>query len=91
VAWTLVYDTIYAHQDAKDDARIGMRSTALHFGGDTKRWLTGFSAAMVAGLCAAGFANEAGPLFYAGAAGAGLHLGRQARGRDGDASKKRWG
>ena len=32
VFWTLGYDTIYAHQDKKDDAKIGVRSTALLWG-----------------------------------------------------------
>jgi hypothetical protein len=32
VSWTVVYDTLYAHQDKKDDARLGLRSTALTFG-----------------------------------------------------------
>ena len=34
VAWTLVYDTIYAHQDKTDDAKLGLQSTALTFGSD---------------------------------------------------------
>eukprot|EP01017_Pseudomicrothorax_dubius_P002896 TRINITY_DN10266_c0_g1_i2.p1 TRINITY_DN10266_c0_g1~~TRINITY_DN10266_c0_g1_i2.p1 ORF type:complete len:266 (+),score=21.23 TRINITY_DN10266_c0_g1_i2:340-1137(+) len=29
VVWTVLYDTIYAHQDKKDDALIGVKSTAL--------------------------------------------------------------
>ena len=37
IFWTLGYDTIYAHQDTKDDARIGIKSTALMFGKHTKR------------------------------------------------------
>lgn len=36
VCWTLGYDTIYAHQDTLDDARIGVRSTALRLGDNTK-------------------------------------------------------
>lgn len=28
ICWTLVYDTIYAFQDIKDDERIGVKSTA---------------------------------------------------------------
>lgn len=32
IFWTLGYDTIYAHQDKVDDARAGMKSTALLFG-----------------------------------------------------------
>ena len=79
VAWTLVYDTIYAHQDAVDDAAIGVRSTALRFGDDTPRWLTGFSAATVAGLAAAGHAAGVGWPYYVGVAAAGAHLAWQAR------------
>ena len=37
VTWTLVYDTIYAHQDAKEDAKLGLKSTALTFGSDEKQ------------------------------------------------------
>lgn len=29
VAWTVSYDTIYAHQDKRDDAALGLRSSAL--------------------------------------------------------------
>jgi 4-hydroxybenzoate polyprenyltransferase len=47
IAWTLHYDTIYAHQDKEDDALIGVKSTALKFGARTKPWLGGFSIATV--------------------------------------------
>lgn len=33
IFWTLAYDTIYAHQDTEDDLRVGIKSTALLFGG----------------------------------------------------------
>ncbi|KQT65123.1 MULTISPECIES: 4-hydroxybenzoate octaprenyltransferase [unclassified Aureimonas] len=36
IAWTVGYDTIYAHQDKEDDALIGVRSTARLFGRKTK-------------------------------------------------------
>lgn len=36
VFWTLGYDTIYAHQDKADDARIGVRSTALRLAANTR-------------------------------------------------------
>jgi 4-hydroxybenzoate polyprenyltransferase len=42
VAWTLYYDTIYAHQDREDDALIGVKSTARLFGNQSRRWLWGF-------------------------------------------------
>ena len=45
--WTLGYDTIYAHQDKEDDALIGVKSTALKFGEDSKKWVSGFYAVML--------------------------------------------
>ena len=47
VTWTLVYDTIYAHQDKRDDEKLGLKSTALTFGRDElqhKRILHGLAA-----------------------------------------------
>ena len=48
IAWTLFYDTIYAHQDREDDALIGVKSTARLFAADTPRWLRRFLVASVA-------------------------------------------
>ena len=42
IAWVIGYDTIYAHQDAEDDALIGIKSTALLFGAGTHRALMVF-------------------------------------------------
>ena len=42
IAWVIGYDTIYAHQDAEDDALIGIKSTALLFGDRTKPALAVF-------------------------------------------------
>src|SRR5262249_31688183 len=42
IAWTIGYDTIYAHQDKEDDALIGVRSTALLFGARTRAYLAVF-------------------------------------------------
>lgn len=36
IAWTLGYDTIYAHQDKKDDAIIGIKSSALRLQENTR-------------------------------------------------------
>lgn len=47
IAWTLFYDTIYAHQDTEDDELIGIKSTARLFGDDTPRWLRYFLVATV--------------------------------------------
>jgi 4-hydroxybenzoate polyprenyltransferase len=56
--WTLVYDTIYAHQDARDDAAAGVKSTALRFGRFSRFWVLGFAALMV------GFFDLAGDLAH---------------------------
>ena len=48
IAWTLFYDTIYAHQDAEDDELVGIKSTARLFGTDTANWLKYFLVATVA-------------------------------------------
>ncbi len=45
IAWTLFYDTIYAHQDKEDDALIGVKSTARLFGAASRPWLWGFAGA----------------------------------------------
>ncbi len=47
IAWTLFYDTIYAHQDTEDDALIGIKSTARLFGAATPQWLRRFLVATV--------------------------------------------
>ena len=47
IAWTLFYDTIYAHQDTEDDALIGVKSTARLFGDASSQWLRRFLMATV--------------------------------------------
>ncbi|MCV3769674.1 MAG: 4-hydroxybenzoate octaprenyltransferase [Wolbachia pipientis] len=42
IFWTLSYDTIYAHQDRRDDEKLGIKSTALYFGNAIKSWLKKF-------------------------------------------------
>ncbi|CAO5681961.1 MAG: 4-hydroxybenzoate octaprenyltransferase [Holosporales bacterium] len=37
IFWTLAYDTIYAFQDEKDDAIIGVKSTAVYFKNHPKK------------------------------------------------------
>ncbi|PIA41799.1 hypothetical protein AQUCO_02200314v1 [Aquilegia coerulea] len=55
VLWTLVYDTIYAHQDKEDDLKVGVKSTALRFGDLTKNWVTGFGIACISSLALSGW------------------------------------
>ena len=54
IAWTLGYDTIYAHQDKEDDALIGVKSSALALGNKTRPWLFIFYAAAIVLWAAAG-------------------------------------
>jgi 4-hydroxybenzoate polyprenyltransferase len=78
IFWTLGYDTIYAHQDKEDDARIGVKSSALALGARTRPFLFAFYAAALALWAAAGLSVDLGVLFWAGLAGAGLQLYWQA-------------
>ena len=78
IAWTLGYDTIYAHQDKEDDLAIGVKSSALALGARTRPWLMVFYAAAVAGLAGAGVAAEVAWPYYVGVALAALLLGWQA-------------
>ena len=74
ILWTLGYDTIYAHQDREDDILIGVKSTALRFGKNTARWLTGFYCGTVALIGVSGYLVGLGWGFYAVLALAASHL-----------------
>jgi len=54
IAWTLGYDTIYAHQDKEDDVLIGVKSSALALGPRTRRSLFVFYALAAALWAASG-------------------------------------
>jgi len=84
ILWVIGYDTIYAHQDKEDDAIVGVRSTALHFGGKTKQYLIVlYGGALL--LFAGAFAAAEVPFpALAGLVAAGAHLWRQIRVLDTD-------
>ncbi len=77
IFWTLAYDTIYAHQDTQDDMLIGVKSTALQFGENTRNWLIGFFAAALLAIDAALWLAHASPLAHIGVAVAALHAAWQ--------------
>lgn len=77
VMWTLIYDTIYAHQDKEDDIKVGVKSTALRFQEQTKPWLSGFTVAMMSGLVAAGINAEQTLPYYAVLSAVAIHLTHQ--------------
>jgi 4-hydroxybenzoate polyprenyltransferase len=80
IAWTVGYDTIYAHQDKEDDALIGVRSTARLFGAASARWIALFYALALLGFGAAGAAAELSWPFWIALAAAGLQLAWQVKG-----------
>ena len=89
IAWTLFYDTIYAHQDTEDDALIGVKSTARLFGDKSPQWLRRFLMVTVGlmGLAAIFAALPAAPVLalaiaLAGPWAMGWHMAWQLRGLD---------
>ena len=74
VAWTLGYDTIYAHQDKDDDALIGVKSSALRLGASTRPALAAFYASTLALFAAAGALTNVHILFYAALTPAAAHF-----------------
>ena len=79
IAWTLGYDTIYAHQDKEDDALIGVKSSARRLGGATRPWLFAFYGVALGLLALAGALAQLSWPFYIGLAGAGAQLAWQAK------------
>ncbi|PKS13100.1 hypothetical protein jhhlp_000441 [Lomentospora prolificans] len=69
IAWTILYDMIYAHMDRKDDVKAGIKSMAVKHDAETKRVLTGLGLVQVGLLAAAGVASGAGPLYFVGSCG----------------------
>lgn len=77
ICWTLLYDTIYAHQDKMDDLIVGIKSTALKFGSRTKTYLCGFSTVMIAGLITSGALVAQTWPYYTAVGIVGTHLANQ--------------
>jgi 4-hydroxybenzoate polyprenyltransferase len=77
VAWTLAYDTIYAHQDKEDDALIGLKSTALKFGDATIWWLALFFFLALALIDAAIWLAGGSLIAHMGVAAAAMHAAWQ--------------
>jgi 4-hydroxybenzoate polyprenyltransferase len=77
ILWTVGYDTIYAHQDRRDDAIVGVRSTARLFGRYTRMSIGGLFAATVVALAVALALVGAGWPAYFGLAAFAGHLAWQ--------------
>ena len=79
IAWTLGYDTIYAHQDKEDDIKIGVKSTALRLGAQSREWIAGFYAAAIVFWGLAGMLNHNQAPYFVGLTLAAGHLFWQVR------------
>ena len=77
IAWTLAYDTIYAHQDKEDDALIGLKSTALKFGDKSLWWLGLFFFLALALVDGAIWLAGGSLIAHVGVAAAALHAAWQ--------------
>lgn len=72
---TLIYDTLYAHQDTRDDQQLGLRSTALTFGTQSRCIMSTLLVCYTAALLQLGVVNDLSWMYYTVAvAGSSLHL-----------------
>ncbi|MGE3529323.1 MAG: 4-hydroxybenzoate octaprenyltransferase [Methyloceanibacter sp.] len=78
VAWTIGYDTIYAHQDRDEDGVLGLKSTALRFGRASYSWLASLYTFAFLAITLAGVLAHAGTAFLVGMGAAGAQLAWQA-------------
>lgn len=79
ISWTVGYDTIYAHQDKRDDALLGIGSTALAFGQRSWMWVAGFYLLSLSSLVAAGWGAGVGVIFFLSLVVGGWQLAGQLR------------
>jgi len=79
IFWTLGYDTIYAHQDKKDDLIVGVKSSALKLKDKTRPWLFVFYTLTVMLLAEAGRIADLSWPFYLALALCGVQLLWQAK------------
>ena len=64
ILWTIIYDTIYAHQDVKDDIKAGIKSLAVLYREQTKTLLWQLLALMSSLLVACGQQSQMGYAYY---------------------------
>ncbi|KAL4862871.1 hypothetical protein BDV12DRAFT_178292 [Aspergillus spectabilis] len=62
--WTIIYDTIYAHQDIVDDKKAGIKSLAVLYGAQTKPLLWQLLVAKTALLVMCGRLGEMSVVYY---------------------------
>lgn len=73
VLWVILYDTIYAYQDRRDDLKCGVKSSAIWVG-DRKYLLNGMVAPIGFGMLVSGFMASQSLPYYIGIAVCMYHL-----------------
>lgn len=67
--WTVVYDTIYAHQDVADDAKAGVKGMALRFRDSTKTLASVLTVGLLVLLVICGVYARFGTVYFVGTVG----------------------
>ena len=81
IIWAMIYDTVYAHQDLKDDLKAGIKSLAVLYRDRTKVLLWQLLVSMIILLLMCGWLSKMGVIYYVVAVGGtmtslGLMIGR---------------
>ena len=81
IIWAMIYDTVYAHQDLKDDLKAGIKSLAVLYRDRTKVLLWQLLVSMIILLLMCGWLSRTGVIYYVVAVGGtmtslGLMIGR---------------
>ena len=77
IAWQIGYDTVYAYVDVRDDARLGLKSTAILFGNRGKACIGLFYAMAVAAWSVGGWLTGMSLPYATGMLVIAAHLGWQ--------------
>ena len=64
-SWVVFYDSIYSHQDKKDDVKAGIKSTALAWGDDSKYFMRLFYKLSLLGWAVSGFIADLNWVYFA--------------------------
>ena len=79
IAWTVGYDTIYAHQDKEDDLIAGVKSSALKLGNKSRAVISLLYTVAITCWLLAGWRAGLGATFYVAMSGAIVHFVWQVR------------
>ena len=64
IVWSILYDSVYAHQDVEDDVKAGIKSLAVLYQNQTKPLLWVLLGTMTILLTACGITAELGAAYY---------------------------